>query len=411
MNKKIMIAIDSGFSGGKITINKLVLNIPFVIIQESAFDGDYSLRRADNTHISVNYEGINYTVGQSAKEYLLRSKKAATTDSYMQGFYTMSRFDTKEFEVTLKTLIAYALFKYSEYTQIATGEETFLLKNIDDWDIYIAIALPHSYYEDQTHRQIIKNYFLDSENNPKPIELSITVGSSEPVSMNFKVNEKIICNSQCLCAIINEMIDENCTDVEQFCSKKLFPTLVIDGGYKTLGIALIERDMAVVMPHSDTEHAMMNINAAVANRISTKTTGYHDYMIDELADNNEIIRYKSENGKIEEINVRSLKEEEITVIANQLIESLLNRFDDLLRVNSILLAGGTGKIYYPYIKEFCDKERPYLSDSIYIGTENQNNVFVGITEENGEYTHEAIINPVYTVVLGLYKEMIATLDE
>lgn len=403
--KQIKIAFDSGFSGGKICINKLVMNIPFVIIQNSAFDGDYSLRRADDTHITVSYDGFNYTVGQSAQDYLLRSKKAATTDSYMQGLYTMSRFDTKEFEVTLKTLIAYALYKYSEYTQKTMGEEVFLLEDINAWDIYIGIALPHSYYEESAHRDTIRSYFLNKDKTPKEIALNLTVGNMQPIPLRFSVNEQIVCNSQCLCAIINEMIDENGDDVEEFCNRELFPTLVIDGGYKTLGKALIERDMAVVMPESDTDHAMMNINRAVVGRISEKTSGYFDYMIDELAENNEVIRYVNEDGQVGEINVKQLKEEETKRIAGLLIQNLLERFDNLLHVKSILVAGGSGKIYYPFIREFCDKQRTYLSGNIHIGTQNPKNSFMGITEDNGNYTRKAINDPIYTVVLGLYKEM------
>ena len=406
--KQIKIAFDPGFSGGKICINKLVMNIPFVVIQETAFDGDYSLKRPDGTHIAVNYAGTNYTVGQSARDYLLRSKKAATTDSYMQGLYTMSRFDTKEFEVTLKTLIAYALFKYSEYTQSATGEEIFLLEDIGAWDICVGIALPHSYYEDPAHRDTIRSYFLDEDKAPKEIALDLTVGNKN-IPLRFSVNEQIVCNSQCLCAIINEMIDENGEDVDEFCSGKLFPALVIDGGYKTLGKALIERDMAVVMPESDTEHAMMNINRAVVERISEKTPGYFDYMIDELAENDEVIRYVNDNGQVGEINVKQIKEEETEKTAGLLIQNLLERFDSLLHVKSILIAGGSGKTYHPFIKEFCDEQRTYLSKSIYLGTQNPKNGFMGIVEDDGKFLHQVIAEPIYTVVLGLFKEMEAKL--
>lgn len=410
--KRILFAIDAGFSGGKICVNRLVMNIPFAILQHNKLqDGDYSLRRADDLHIQCVYEGQSYTVGTSAKEYLLRSKKADTTDDSTQGFYTMARFQTKEFEVTLKTIMAYGLIKYAEYTAQSDTEETFSLEEIEQWDIFVGVTLPHSYY--QTYRSAIREYLVGEDlTNPKSNELDVTIGTQK-YNISFTVNPKIVCSSQCMDCIINELLDQNCNELtgeDAICGESNRPTLVIDGGYKTVGKALIDRDMAVVNPKSETEDAMMSINTEVANIISEYTDGYYDYMIDDLAKKEEIIHYLDENEELQSLDVKKLKNDATDKAAQKLLYSLCEEFNKLLKVKSILIAGGSGITYYPYIKEFCEEKRPYLANKIFIGCKNPANQFLGIELDNNKFTEKVIDDPIYAVVLGLYKEMCAKLE-
>lgn len=410
MKKKIIISFDTGFSGGKIIINKLVLNVPFVIIRQNLItDGDYSLRKADPSYISCEYDSEIYSIGQAAEDYLLRSKKSETTDATMQGLFTMSRFNTKEYAVMLKSLIGYALLKYAAYSSQAPSVDTFSFENIDNWDIYVGVSLPHSYME--AYRQNIRQYLIgEDENNPITHQMKLTIGANDPVDIAFQVNKRIICNSQLKNAIINELLSEDLKDVPSICDRENRPTLVIDGGYKTIGLGLVETDMSIANAVSNTEYAMLNINEAVSKQIEPFAEGYHDYMIDEMAEKNEVVRYLDDEKKVQEIHVKELKEKATEEAAENLIQFLLTKFDDMLRIKSILIAGGTGKAYQPYIEQFCKDNRAFLVDNIHIGTQNPENVFHGIMEVNGTFQQMSITDPVYTVVIGLFKEMCTKLD-
>lgn len=408
--KNIKIAFDPGFSGGKIIINSLVLNVPFVIIhQNKVTDGNYSLRRVDNNYLACEYEGEKYTLGTAAQEYLLRSKKNEKTDSVVEGLFTMSRFHTTEFQIMLKSLIGYALCKYEEYTQLTKQSVPFSLQEVDDWNIYVGISLPHSYVEE--YRQIMKNYLLGNDpQNPIRHNISLTIGDTTR-EISYKLQPKVVCNSQLINAIINELLDETGTkEIDDICGTENRPTLVIDGGYKTVGIGLVEKDMSVANATSNTDIAMMNINSRVCDKISEHTSGYHDYMIDRMAADGEVIRYLDDSGQVREMDVAELKEKETALVANELIQELLLSFDNLLSIKSILLAGGTGQVFQDYLCRFCKEERAFLAEKIHIGTQNQNNPFHGIIEKDNTYISTIITDPVYTVSLGLYKEMCAKID-
>ncbi len=403
-SKTIRVAVDAGFSGGKVTVNKLVFNIPFVCIQnDSLKDGDYSLRRVDDNFIQSTYDGVSYTVGEVARTYLLRSKKAENTDGIMQGFYTVSRFTTREFEMTLKTLIAYGLVKYEEYTKSNSKVETFMLEEADQWDIQVGVSLPQSYLTE--YRVLIRNYLIGKDGD-QPIQLGIVMGTNEEREVSFHVNKNVTCNGQTILAIINELMDEEGNDVDEMFDN--LPSVVLDGGYKTMGEALVDVDQSVVGANSNTEYAMMNINERVTEEISRYAAGYHDYMMDELAERGEVIHYLDGEGQVKDISVRELKDRETTAASEKLIEHLLEKFDNLLKVKMILVAGGSGSVFYPFIKEYCDEKRQYLSDKVILACSNPENVFHGIVEEEGRFVEKEITDPVYAVSLGLYKQMVAS---
>lgn len=383
-NKKIVLAIDAGFDGGKICVNGILLNIPFMIQDISSNEEDFELRRIDDNFIRCIKDGKTYLLGTVARTFLLNESRRENRRSEMEVFYTLDRFNMPQFEVALDAFIAYGLYQYSKISNESKELESFNLSEIGDWDIYVGVALPHQYID--KYMSVVKTY-LNKEQ-----DLKLIVGTEETGDIKYKIKETFY-NSQVICALINEAVDDNGEDSEDSPYDNL-PALILDGGYKTFGYFEFARDESISNDASNMDYAMKNINDRVAAMLNEKTgTTYTDYMVDELALKHETIHYL-ENGSVKSIDVASEKEAILEETSQKLIEHLNKRYRDLLDVKMILVAGGTGYAYYKYIKEYCEKERPYIK--------------VVLACQNGFMGKEC--NPVYAVVCGLYKDMLMQLD-
>lgn len=391
--KQIVIAVDPGFDGSKIVVNKQVFNVPFVVQDITADVQNYSLQRRGENFISCNFEGKTYIVGEVARTFILNKSQQEKRKASMEEFYTIGRFKTKLFEVGLNTFIAYALLKYSEYTQKNDETETFLLDEIDNWDIHVGTALPHSYLDELIPE--IKSLLMD-----KPHHFTMTVGSRENMEISFSL-KNVFFNSQLVCALLNALVDENGKETTISTGSKdisvydYLPAVVIDAGYKTLADCLFGRDDSINGGQSDQDYAMMNVNDRVAEIINEKKAGIYGYMIEEYCKNNEVIRYIDENDSIGEINVVKEKEKVLKEVSDKYVSHMLKKYDDLLDTKMILVAGGTGKAYFPYIKEFLKNQRPYLADTT---------VLSKCTFDGKEY------GPVFAVAAGMYKDIIMQLE-
>lgn len=141
---------------------------------------------------------------------------------------------------------------------------------------------------------------------------------------------------------------------------------------------------------------MRNINESVAERIRKYKPDVYDYMVEELCNKKEVVRYMDDHGKVHSIDVSAVKQEEMDNTIEALVKYMLKKYDNLLEVNTILLAGGTGESYYDGIYAYLSEHREYLVDK----TSLPQGTF------NGE-----VVPSVYAVVTGLYKDMIGQLSE
>lgn len=383
-DKKIVLAIDTGFDGGKICVNGNLINIPFMIQDISSDKEDYELRRIDDSFIRCIKDGKTYLLGEVARTFLLNESRRENRRSDMEVFYTLDRFNMPQFEVALDAFIAYGLYCYSKISKADKNIETFSLSEINEWDIYVGVALPHQFID--KYIPVVEGYLKKEQN------LKLIVGTDETGDINYSIKETFY-NSQVVCALINEAVDDNGNDSEDSPYDNL-PALILDGGYKTFGYFEFARDESITNDASNIDYAMKNINDRVAAMLSEKTgTPYTDYMVDELALKNEDVHY-IENNEVKTINVASEKEAVLEEISQKLIEHLNERYRNLLDIKMILVAGGTGYAYYKYIKDYCEKERPYIK--------------VVLACKNGFLGKEC--NPVYAVVCGLYKDMRMQID-
>lgn len=384
----IIISLDAGFSGNKIAVNEHIYDIPFAIQDITGEEARYELRRKDDEFIRCTKDGHTYLIGKVASEYVLDNDRSKAKKTVMEAFATMERYNMPLFEIALQAFIAYGLQRYAKDSRKSSNP--FLASEIDKWNIHVGVALPH---EHVNHLIPLVKGYLD-----KGIDISIMIGLDEPTHYKFNACSTSF-NSQAVCMLINETVTDDLDDVEGDNDiYAMLPALIIDGGYKTLGKFKLAADQSIVGDSSDTNYAMLNINEKVAAELNAVRPGYSEYQIDEMCKKGEVVRYIDEStGKPASLDVAAIKEKYLRETCAALIEDLCSEYDNLLDFKCILIGGGTGGQYFPYFKEYCDKERPYLSENLILAGSNP---FFG--QECG---------PVHAIVAGLYKDMLMNLED
>lgn len=385
--KQLVIAIDPGFDACKIIINKEDYTIPFVAQDITDILDSYDLRRKDENFIKCEFEGKTYIVGEVARTYLLTNERRSDIKAEMEEFYTLARFKNKSYEVCINAFIAYALCQY-EKSSIKSGKDIFRVSELEQWEMIVGVALPHQYMDDLI--PLMESYLIKNRTNFK-----LTIGDASAVEFTFNINECIF-NSQTICALLNEVTDENGNDIEGLSVFDTLPALILDGGYKTFGMFLFERDQSITGAESNQDYAMKNINEAVAEQIRKHKPDVYDYMIEELCKKKEILRYLDDDDKIVEIDVQKIKDEIMDLKIADLVKYLLKKYDNLLEVKTVLISGGTGQIYFPKIKKYFSENREYLVDKTTLPT--------------GMFNGKPIA-PVNAIVIGLFKDMCGQLSE
>lgn len=229
---------------------------------------------------------------------------------------TPDKLCSMEFRTYLITVIAYAIVKYSM-------EEDVNLEpaNTDDYDIFIALALPHDCYLKGS--EFVKRFLT----NTHDFDLVVC---KKAYHVNFKIEEeKFLCYSQTLCLWFNEVLDENGIEVQEHNELyKRLPVLLLDGGYSTFDIVQIEEGYSIAPENQES------------------------------------------NGDFTIQNLKDLEKTTIDNMSEKLISYLCKKFHNLLHVEQIIIGGGAGFLYADKLKPFCEKKR--LVDVVVA-----NNIFSG----------------------------------
>ena len=114
---RVIVAIDTGFDGGKICVNKHVLNIPFMIQDITETKDKFQLRRNDQEFIRCVKDGRTYLLGAVAKTFIMDEGRRAERQSELESFYTLERYNMSLFETALDAFIAYALYRYEDISK------------------------------------------------------------------------------------------------------------------------------------------------------------------------------------------------------------------------------------------------------------------------------------------------------
>lgn len=382
--KKVLLAVDTGFDGCKFCINGMVIDIPFAILDITGKDGNFMTHRDADNFIRSEIDGETYLLGSRAKTSLLESSQIAQAHQ-MDTFYTIGRFKMREYKIALKSFLCYALCKYEEYSA-KTDKDPFTVTALNEGkvELFVGSALPHS-QRDEIWEESVLPALLE------PIKLNISVGDADPVFFDFQLTEDNLCmNSQVISAMFAVTLDENGNYKPDCIAENMLPMLVLDLGYLTGGIFLLSKDGRVVFADSNQEFAMHNVNERVANIVKEHRSDITSFNIETLAKKKETVRYSKEvDGQtiFDAYDIETLRNEEIKRAAENLNRYLFMKFNNLLDIKSIIVAGGTGGLYYEYLEPEY-KKRMIESK-------------LAEPEMNSEKTE-----PVFAVVIGLYRSML-----
>ncbi|WP_294373592.1 ParM/StbA family protein [uncultured Clostridium sp.] len=356
MKKEVYIAVDPGFDTIKVVANGEFFKFPFNT-EKTDEKKISNMTVADDFILYRNKDNETWRIGQYARELLFEKKDNSDVEEKMKNFYSEKRFVSDEFTIGLRTAIAIAVSKLGLY------------ENIKNINIYIMVALPHSIRDNYSTqvRSILAgnhNYYL-------------RIGKEEEKEYEFSIDENnIFTVSQTIASILGETSDdEGNIDEDKFYYLSDGPTLVIDGGFYTIGEVAVDRGGSIdeEKTFSDTSHAMKNINKEISKELEEQRPDIKYYVIEYLmSKNNGKIKYLKD-GKAEIIDLNELKKFKIKDMSSKFIESLNKKYNNLLDFNYVLVTGGTGASYYEYLKEYyvgkgiVEEDRLILTNNILNG--------------------------------------------
>lgn len=327
--RNLFIAIDPGFDSMKVVANGQVFKFPFNVVEtDERKMTDYRLR--DDFMLYQASNGATYRVGQYAREMSFDNK------ADVAAFYTEKRFISTEFQVGLDTAVALAI------------EKNGLYESQHELDIHIMVALPHAC------RSVYAPTITGSAAGPH--RFSLRCGQGETKAFQYNIPEAHIHTvSQTIAAILGETSDDNGSiDEEKFFYLSNGPTLVLDGGYYTMGMVVVSRGGSVdeSKTESDTRHAMANINQLVAETVHDKRPDINHYAVEYLLGKDEgTIRFM-QDGKAASIDLRDLRAEKQAIVCDDLISYLNEKYNNLLDLKYVLVTGGTGACFYPQLLRY-----------------------------------------------------------
>lgn len=178
----------------------------------------------------------------------------------------------------------------------------------------------------------------------------MTFGNGHERRFSFKIKEShIFTVSQTIAAILGETSDDDgCINEEKFFYLSNGPTLVIDGGYYTVGLVPISRGGSVddSRAESDTTHAMKNVNIAISQAISEYRTDIMHYSIEYLLSQGETTLRHIKDGVVVTVDLADLRREKTHEVCQDFIRYINMKYNNLLDFKYVLVTGGTGATYY-----------------------------------------------------------------
>ncbi|MBR2895071.1 MAG: hypothetical protein IKC03_05360, partial [Oscillospiraceae bacterium] len=263
------------------------------------------------------------------------TKQQNTTDP-LSEFYTEERFISEEFKVGIRSAIA----KSIDYANLYDLQEAL--------DIRLIVALPHS----------VRNKYASTVTGllSGKHEYLMRFNSERERTFRFTIQEQnVFTVSQTIAAILGETSDdEGCINKEKFYFLSNGPTLIIDGGYYTMGLVPVSRGGSVddSKAESNTIYSMKNVNMAVAEALSTYRPDIRHYTVEYLLAQGENEIRCIKDGRVEIIDMNKVREQKMRETCARFIDYLNQKYNSLLDFNYILVTGGTGACYYPQLLNY-----------------------------------------------------------
>lgn len=353
MQNQLFVSIDPGFDNMKVIANGQHYKFPFNAVEtDERKMSDYG--RRDGFILYKDESGTTWRVGQYARGLIFDNKEQQEQAEKMRGFYTEERFTSNEFMVGLRTALAMAINKAGLYDCQAS------------LDIRLIVALPHSC------RAKFSSTIVGATAGKHSFFMRFD--DSQEKSYRFTIQESNVYTiSQTIAAILGETSDDNGNiNEEKFFYLSNGPTLVIDGGYYTVGLVPVSRGGSVddARAESDTGHAMKMVNVAVEQEIANQRPDIKHYSIEYLLTQDDgRVRYL-ENGKARTIDLAAIRSEKIQEVCAHFAGYLDKKYNNLLDFKYVLVTGGTGACFYQqlltYYKEasIMDEEHMMLTSPV-----------------------------------------------
>lgn len=333
MQNNLLISIDPGFDSMKVVANGRVFKFPFnAVSTDERKINDYGIR--NGLILYKDETGATWRVGKYARGLIHESKGHEDLDSKMRDFYTEERFTSHEFLIGVRAAIALSIEKAGMYRTHGNA------------DIHVILALPHGIrakYSPIVTSAVIGEhaYYMTFDNDQERL-------------YRYTIAEKnVITISQTVAAILGETSNSNGEiNHEKYFLLSNGPTLVIDGGYYTIGMVPVARGGSVddTKAESETQHSMKNVNMAVSREIADVRPDIKHYSVEYLINQDEsVIRYLDKNGKVQAFDLKGIRSEKIEEVCTGLIQYLNKKYNNLLDFKYILVTGGTGACYFPQL--------------------------------------------------------------
>lgn len=386
-NYDLVISVDAGYDASKVTINGIIFDIPSDIVNITGKDEYIGNIRKEN-YIAVSYTpGLTHLVGEQARMLLSEEEYKLQQEPKKGILSSYEKFTTKESDIHLMTSIGMALVKYSEYTKKEKIKPEFNCTDVINadslWKIFVIVGYPYDGYTDifkSVKQSIVKRHQFVIETEKETYNLDFDIPSKH-----------VMAYPQATAAYMGLISDDNGEIVDESEYLENLPSLLIDGGQKTMGEFKITKNFQIEAGESNKEYAMNNIYEKVVEKIKAdyKRNDIETYNISEILKNEDgKITYIGDDDVSEILDVTKIVEEKREEICAAYIEHLNNKFNKLLDIKQIAIAGGTGAAFYEDIKTYVEKNRPHLKGKVKLA----NYRFLGKP-----------INPVHAVTVGLYK--------
>jgi len=391
----IRIAVDPGYSSIKVVIEGIIITIPSEVIENTGNEDKFLAEKKDG-FASITDFGKNYLVGNYARKLLLEENRQAAQDVNQSVLEDFDRFGTQYFEVSMKAAIGIALIRYCEFSQKKNLNPKVRVEDLSECNIYLSIAVPHAVYELKNkgpiglmRNRLYTNHEYKLELAEKTYNLKYTIRND--CAYTFQ--------SQVIAALLGTLADEYDEEmdiIQQGDSDK--PILVIDGGYRTVGIFKLSQIDTVEEAESNKDFAMALVDEKVAEIMHER--GRNDikcYNIQEYYDNNEEITVL-DDGETHTITINKDREEISAEFCGMLIDYLREKYNNLLPIKQILITGGTGAAYYGTFVHYINThpDTAHLKGKVKLAAYK----FYGQQAE-----------PMHTIVCGLYKQFKRYLDQ
>ena len=420
-SRQFHISIDPGFDSFKVIINGMYFKIPRDVLRVDLDSNKILTDSVTDNYICYTNKLSAYYVGSYAR-MLSHSINKSTTNSiiYDEKYTSVDYFMSKEFTIGLEAVVGYAIYRYlKEVDEVDFQTETDNFSkamdlDVRNYEIILSLAFPHKYqeeYGEKIRKEFAKQHTFSLEvgTNKTMLDIKFTIDPANTFDI-----------SQTIASIMGQMVDNsgNTKNISE-----LLPTIVLDGGYLTFGIVAVNEMLMVNsdFDESNLEFTMNSINKKVGEEIAAKTgrTDIKDYGVDEKILKDSTIKYiDSETGKAATFDIKACKEEIIKDTFNNLKLYINQKFNHLLDIKTVHIAGGTGVTFADMLKDEYVKNTAVLSEDSIILTQGSkydkdadthttdkkdNTITVGYLE-NDNYS------ATFGVVVGTYRAVEASLN-